>query len=33
MSLGSPVTPITAPFELRETTAEPRPYSAVEDIQ
>ena len=33
MSRRAPVTSITALLELRETTAEPRPYSAVEDIQ
>lgn len=27
------VTPVTAHAEFAETTAEPRPYSAVEDIQ
>ena len=33
MSHTAPVTPITAEMERAETTAEPRPYSAVEDTQ
>ena len=33
MSHETRVTPITAAADLAETTAEPRPYSAVEDTQ
>ena len=33
MSCENPVTPVTALTEIAETTAEPRPYSAVEETQ
>lgn len=33
MSDETPVTPVTALADFAETTAEPRPYSAVEDTQ
>lgn len=33
MSHRPPVTPITAFADIAETTAQPRPYSAVEETQ
>ena len=33
MSHETPVTPVTARVDFAETTAQPRPYSAVEDTQ